>query len=285
MKPNPLPFLNEKWVGVARPTASFVGKRIIVTGSNTGIGFHAASTFAELGAAQVILAVRNTAKGMEARQKIQERAKSSVVDVWELDMQDYASIRRFASRVNELPRVDAAILNAGIVPNDYVRSPEGWESALQVNVLSTALLGLLLMPKLQQTVGSHLLIVTSEAHRWLEVSDFPVGDHPLTAVNTDENWNPLLQNARSKLLAMYVSQELACLGNSQVIVTAICPGACKSELMRDLTGKSFGQTIALKLFDLLFNKPTEQGGWSYVWATMLDEEGNNKWFKTTALTE
>jgi hypothetical protein len=41
--------------------------------------------------------------------------------------------------------------------------------------------------------------------------------------------------------------------------------------MRDLMGKSIGQTIALKAFDLLFNKPTEQGGWSYVWATMLGE--------------
>lgn len=285
MKPNPLPFLKEKWVGVARPTVSFAGRRIIVTGSNTGIGFHAASTFAELGAAQVILAVRNIRKGMEARQKIQERAKSSVVDVWELDMQNYASIRKFASRANELPRLDAAILNAGISPSDYVRSSEGWESTLQVNVLSTALLGLLMMPKLQQTVGSHLLIVTSEAHRWLEASDFPAGDNPLTAVHTSEKWNPLLQNARSKLLAMYISQELASLENSQVVVTAICPGACKSDLMRDLTGRSYGQTMALKIFDLLFNKSTEQGGWSYVWATMLDEKGNNKWFKTTALTE
>jgi hypothetical protein len=55
--------------------------------------------------------------------------------------------------------------------------------------------------------------------------------------------------------------------------------------MRDLMGKSIGQTIALKAFDLLFNKPTEQGGWSYVWATMLGEEGHGKWYKTTAVTE
>ena len=112
------------------------------------------------------------------------------MDVWELDMQDYASIQRFASRVDGLPRLDAAVLNAGISPSDYVRSPKGWESTLQVNVLSTASLGLLLMPKLRPTVESHLSVVTSEAHKWLEASDFPVGGNPLTTVNTDERWNP-----------------------------------------------------------------------------------------------
>ena len=306
MKPNPLPFLKEKWVGVAKPTFSFSGKRVLVTGANTGIGFEAAATFASLDAEQVILGVRSLDKGLEARRKIEARAqwKYNKIDVWELDMGNYASVRRFAERVEtDMPRLDIAILNAGISPNDYVVGVEGWESVLQINVMATALLGLLLLPKLKSSTAdthdlSHLVIVTSEAHRWLVSSDFPdpaaFGGSILQSVNArprdGKSWDPLLQNARSKLFAMYVSEALASLATTesnsdpQVIVTSVCPGACKSDLARDLLGKSFLQTFALRVFDLLFNKPTEQGGWSYVRAASLSAEAHGKWYKTTALT-
>ena len=71
---------------------------------------------------------------------------------------------------------------------------------------------------------------------------------------------------------MYVSGSLAALAMNpnnepDTVVTSVCPGACKSDLARDLIGKSFVQTFALRVFDILFNKPTEQGGWSYVPAT------------------
>ena len=305
MKPNPLPFLLEKWVGVVMPTASFAGRRVLVTGANTGIGFEAAATLASLDADQIILAVRNVDRGMEARQKVEARGQGkSNVEVWELDMGDYASVQRFAARIEkDMPRLDVAILNAGISPNDYVVGTEGWESTLQINVMATALLGLLLLPKMKASTAathdmSHLVVVTSEAHRWLELSDFPdatkFGGWILRAVsakpNGGNNWNPLLQNARSKLFAMYVSESLAALANGadgkpEVIVTSVCPGACKSDLMRDLLGKSFFQTLSLRIFDILFNKPTEQGGWSYVRAAALSSEGHGRWYKTTALTQ
>ena len=305
MKPNPLPFLREKWVGVAQPEASFAGKSVLVTGSNTGIGFEAAATFAALDAELVILAVRNISKGTEARQKIEARTSHSCnIEVWELDMGSYASIQKFASRVEkELPRLDVAVLNAGISPNDYVVGAEGWESILQINVLGTALLGLLLLPKLKASKVSredtpHLIIVTSEAQRWLEAKDFPDpaqhGGNLLLAVNARpedvKQWNPLLQYARSKLFAMYISRSLAALvtpsnGELETIVIAVCPGGCKSELARDLLGQNVTQTIALKLFDTLFNKPTQQGGWTYVWAASLGAEANGGWYKTTTLTE
>ena len=304
MKPNPLPFLRERWTGVAKPTTKFNGKRVLVTGANTGIGFEAAATLASLGAEQVVLAVRSVNKGIEARQIIEQRVPQSTnVDVWELDMGNYASVQRFAARVEkEMPRLDVAILSAGITPHDYQMSAEGWESTLQVNVMAMALLALLILPKLRDSTAttqdlSHLIIVTSEAHRWLETSDFPKptesGGDLLRAVNAKPSdgtkWDPLLQNARSKLFAMYVSESLAALANSasgelQVIVTPVCPGACKSDLMRDLLGKTYSQTIALWLFNFLFNKPTEQGGWSYVRAAALPKEAHGQWYKTTALT-
>ena len=159
MKLNFLSFFREKWVSsVAQSTTSFAGKTILVTGANTGIGFEAAATFASLDAEHVILAVRDIDKGMEARRKIEERAargKQSNLHVWELDMGDYASVQRFAAIVEtELPRLDVAILNAGISAQSYVVGIEGWESMLQVNVMATARLGLLLLPKLRASTAT-----------------------------------------------------------------------------------------------------------------------------------
>ena len=202
-----------------------------------------------------------------------------------------------------MPRLDVAILNAGMTSHDYVIGVEGWESTLQVNVMSTALLGLLLLPKLRASTiatqdPSHLVIVASAAHQWLEKSDLPdleIGEgNILQSVNAEpsgsKSWDPLVQNARSKLFAMYISESLAQLatapnGEPRTIVTSICPGACKSELMRDLLGKTYSQTLALRIFDFLFNKPTEQGGWSYVRAASLSKEGHGKWYKTTDLAQ
>lgn len=107
---------------------------------------------------------------------------------------------------------------------------------------------------------------------------------------SDRNrWNPLLQNAQSKLFAVYVAESLAARatgvrGKLEVIVNSVCPGACTSDLTRDLLGKSFLQTFSLRILDTLFNKPTDQGGWSYVRAAALPSEGHGRWYKTSALT-
>ena len=217
-------------------------------------------------------------------------------------MDSYGSIQRFAQRAErELPRLDVVVLNAGVSPKDYTVGSEGWESILQVNVLGTALLGLLMLPKLRiSSAGgnhAHLLVVTSEAHRWLEDKDFPdpklYGGNLLAAVNAKpadgKTWDGMLQNARSKLFAMYITQALAEQaakqeGKPDIIVTSVCPGACRSDLTRSFRKAGMGYAIGLRLFDLLFNKTTEQGARVYVNAASVGHEGHGGWWKTTALT-
>ncbi|CAF9918304.1 MAG: hypothetical protein ALECFALPRED_000640 [Alectoria fallacina] len=200
MKPNPLPFLREKRNGVPPPTASFTGKTIIITGANVGLGLESAVIFTNLKAAKVILAVRNITKGNATKQQIEDRtSRKGVVEVWELDMDRFARIESFYKRVEqELPRLDVAVLNAGASPKDYALTAEGFETILQVNVIGTALLGLLLLPKLKASQTSeqdlpHLVIVTSESHRWVEEKDFPdttpYGGNLLQAVNAAPKGN------------------------------------------------------------------------------------------------
>jgi len=113
--------------------------------------------------------VRNVEKGEAARRDIEKTTgRVGVIQVWQLDMDSFQSVKSFANRVgSELERLDVALLNAGLFSKNFKLSPEGWEETLQVNTLATVLLALLLLPKLRasKTPSStpHLGIGTFEA--------------------------------------------------------------------------------------------------------------------------
>jgi len=99
--------------------------------------------------------------------------RTGVVQIWELDMNSFSSVKAFADRVNrEVERLDVAALNADLAVCKCEKSPEGWEEMLQVNASSTALLALLLLPKLHATgmdeKPAHMAITSSMLHTMVE---------------------------------------------------------------------------------------------------------------------
>lgn len=141
------------------PTTSFTNRTVLITGANVGLGFSAALKFALLGANRIILGVRSVEKGRAAAAEIKAKLQRGsnagvVVEVWELDMLDYASVTAFAKRAEGLERLDVVVLNAGVTQATYATSRYGWEVTLQINTLSTILLALLLLPKLKRTASN-----------------------------------------------------------------------------------------------------------------------------------
>ena len=133
------------------PTRDLAGETIIVTGANVGLGLEAARHFVRLNASKVILGVRSAEKGEAAKKDIESTTKrTNVVEVWPLDLCNYASVKAFATKAAELPRLDAVVENAAVAAGKFELAEDN-ESTITVNVVSTFLLALLLLPILRKT--------------------------------------------------------------------------------------------------------------------------------------
>lgn len=159
------------FVKLPYPKKSLSGQTIIVTGSNTGLGLEAARHFTRLGAAKVILAVRSLSKGEAAKESIEASTdRKGVVEVWSLDLGSYESVKEFAKKAEGLDRLDALVENAGVAKTAWSVQEDN-EATITTNVVSTFLLGLLLLPKLRETgqkynITPHLTVTCSEVHAW-----------------------------------------------------------------------------------------------------------------------
>lgn len=163
-------FLRSQFTTLPYPNHSFRNQTVIITGANTGLGLEAARHFVRLGAAKVILACRSLDKGFNAKKDIEHSfvVDPSVIEVWEVDVGNWESVRAFCKRVEGLERVDCLVENAGVATPRF-EIVEGCEKTVAVNVIGTFLMALLVLPKLRETVGRfnvvpRLTIVASDAH-------------------------------------------------------------------------------------------------------------------------
>jgi NAD(P)-dependent dehydrogenase (short-subunit alcohol dehydrogenase family) len=228
------------------PTASWPGKTVIITGSNVGLGREAARHFARLGAAKVILAARNVEATEKAKAWIERTTKcdAEVVECWPLDLCSYDSVKAFAARCKTLERLDCLLENAGVSKYRF-RMAALDELQMTTNVVSTFLLALLVLPKLEETARAfdtqpHLCIVTSELHHQTTIPEREAvlsGRHAslLEALNDPKTASRSARYPVSKLFQVLLVRELAArLGTNHcpVVINCVNPGFCHSSLTR-----------------------------------------------------
>ena len=283
-----LGLVRSKWIAPRDPTTSFAGKTVLLTGATGGLGLEAAIKFITLGAATLIIGARNPAKAEKAKQAIEARTnRSGVVQIRELDMNSFSSVKDFAAGINrEVKRLDVASLNAGLAMRKYEKSPDGWEETLQVNALSTALLALLLLPKLQASGTdenpAHLALTSSMLHAMVEPAWVKVDGSVLEHLNSQDGFCMARQYTSSKLCVEYIVKEIAALvaepsGQTKVIVTSVCPSFCYSDLGRHID--EWWEEIFKVFFYALFGRGTENGSRSLVSATTQGVESHGRFWK------
>ncbi|AWN46441.1 short chain dehydrogenase [Methylobacterium terrae] len=146
-----------------------VGRRALVTGATSGIGYEAALALAGAGAG-IVLAARDAGKAERMAAAIRRAHPAASVEIRALDTARLASVRAFAEGWRSEGRpIDILLLNAGIaaVPRRE-ETEDGFERQLATNYLGHFALTGLLLPSLRREPGAapaRVVAVASIAHR------------------------------------------------------------------------------------------------------------------------
>ncbi|KAI9820766.1 MAG: hypothetical protein M1827_005136 [Pycnora praestabilis] len=224
------------------PEGDLTGQTVIITGSNTGIGLEAAFHLRRLNVERLILAVRTVDKGLEAKRSIEERyPRKGVIEVWGLDLTSYDSVKEFVQRASKLRRVDCVIQNAAVGSRNYTEL-NGNETTITVNVISTFLFAILLLPVLRKTarnfnIQPRLCIVASDVHGMTAFPECHQQDI-FQALNADKSTMGMSRRyGVTKILGVLFTRELAARAGKPdetgVIINCLNPGFTLSELNRD----------------------------------------------------
>ena len=114
------------------------GRTALVTGANTGIGYHIAEMLADRGA-RVLMGCRDLTKAEAARKDMLKAVPDAQIELVELDLADMASVRKAAEGIDTL---DLLVNNASLFEYDDLASldPERYLRHQAINALAPLLL-------------------------------------------------------------------------------------------------------------------------------------------------
>jgi NAD(P)-dependent dehydrogenase (short-subunit alcohol dehydrogenase family) len=215
-----------RWTSNDIPDQS--GRVAIVTGANTGIGFETARALVEKGAS-VTLACRNRKKGEQALERLRQVDPKASTMLDELDLSDLDDVKAFSARfIESHQRLDLLILNAGVMIPPESKTAQGFELQFGVNHLGHFALAGGLLPLMQATRDSRVVVVSSVAalNGAIDFDDLSFekrGYAPSAAYSQSKLAN--------QLFARELQRRLRSAG-SHVVVTAAHPGYTATDLQR-----------------------------------------------------
>jgi dehydrogenase/reductase SDR family protein 12 len=143
----------------ADTNVDLTGKIALVTGANSGIGFALSMQLAQRGAT-VYLLCRNPDRAQEAVEQIVSVTKSETVFWHPMDLSDLEHVRDNAQTLLQRldgQSIDVFVQNAGVLPLEEWRSPQGFEMTLATNLLGHHLLTRLL----ESQLNGRMVLVSS----------------------------------------------------------------------------------------------------------------------------
>ena len=203
------------------------GKLAVVTGANSGIGWHTALELARAGG-EVILAARTEGKGRDAVDRIRVQIPQARVRFEILDLASLRSVRAFAAKINNEAKLDLLVNNAGVmaVPKRQL-TEDGFELQFGTNFLGPFALTVQLLPALRRAGAPRVTTVSSGA-----------ANMGLRRINFDDlqwqrSYGPWKAYCQSKLADLMLMSELARRSRSagiELVSNAAHPGYARTNL-------------------------------------------------------
>ncbi len=141
--------------------ASLKGKKVLITGANSGLGLAVAKRFAQLDA-DTILLCRTNELGEKAVLDIEDETPNASVRLMICDLASMASIDRFIADLKaEHTSLDLLFNNAAIMKRDRTVTEDGFEIMFQVNYLAPFILMNSLLELLRSSPSQMMRVLAS----------------------------------------------------------------------------------------------------------------------------
>ena len=202
------------------------GKHFVVTGANSGTGKEATKRLAAAGA-QVTMAVRNLAKGEQARADILASVPGARLGVRKLDLADLSSVETFANELIAAGRpLDVLVNNAGVMtPPQRFTTVDGFELQMGSNYLGPFALTIRLLPLLLAGPAARVTTMSSGFANF--------GRIQFDDLQWERRYSPTQAYAQSKLADLMLTLHLARLSVERgwpLLSTGAHPGYTRTNL-------------------------------------------------------
>jgi NAD(P)-dependent dehydrogenase (short-subunit alcohol dehydrogenase family) len=240
--------------------SSLSGRRVLVTGSTTGIGFATAEALSAAGC-QVIVHGPDSAEADAAADVIRGRVPGAAVDTVFGNLGSQAAVRQLAATIeSRYDTLDVLVNNAAAVFDRRSTNGDSVELTFAVNYVAVYLLTRLLLPMIERAPHGRVVVVGSEAHRGvtLDLDDLQMFD----------GYERFEAYGRSKLADLLFTYELSRrIEPEQVAVVALHPGTTKTTLFRP---RNPVERVVMPILNIKARSP-QQAADTAVWLATSDD--------------
>jgi NAD(P)-dependent dehydrogenase (short-subunit alcohol dehydrogenase family) len=205
------------------------GRLCIVTGANSGIGYHTSKGLAEMNAT-VVLVCRNIEKGQQTLTEIKKVTGNHSLYLMQCDVSSPQSIDRFTREFTDrFTCLHVLINNAGAAFSKHQTTEDGYEKTIATNYLGPFKLTHNLLPMLKERPPSRVINIGSGMHKTGRVDwdDFMM----------EKNYKSMEAYATSKLFVTAYTYALAeRIKGTGITANVVEPGFVATNLGANMSG-------------------------------------------------
>lgn len=269
-------FKKRERVGTLSSEERLDGKRVMITGSSSGLGLAVAKQLAALGA-EVIMAVRSGIP--EKGEEVKKISGSQKVHMLHVDLADFDSIAKLVKQLKaQFGKIDILICNAAVVVKEARRTKHGLDEMFTVNYLAKFYLVNALLKEgcfnIKDKELPRIIFVSSESHRnpeqfeWDTFGKFQ--EHKMAKTVERYGYYKLLMTTFSQELERRLNHDT----KPNYSVFALCPGPVNSNIARE--APTIIQPLMKLVFRMFFSSPEKAAEPVVYLAASKELEGKSK---------